>query len=114
MRYDYKFRAGGYSSFFPSAVKWLLISNIAIFVISFFTARFEVGQIFNLLALSPELVLKHFAIWQLVTYMFLHAGILHMGRDHREIVGIEGNQFELFGRPHPKTLKKYYFILRVS
>src|SRR3984893_7253959 len=78
MRYDYKFRAGGYAYFFPRAVKWLLISNIAIFVISFFTARFEVGQIFNLLALSPELVLKHFAIWQLVTYMFLHGSFGHI------------------------------------
>src|SRR5256885_2232849 len=78
MRYDYKFRAGGYSSFFPRGVKWLLISNIAIFVISFLTARFELSQIFNLLALSPELVLRHFAIWQLFTYMFLHGTIGHI------------------------------------
>jgi membrane associated rhomboid family serine protease len=78
MRYDYKFRAGGYSHFFPRAVKWLLISNIAIFVIYFFTARTELGQIFNLLALSPELVLRHFAIWQLVTYMFLHGSFGHI------------------------------------
>src|ERR1700693_1079425 len=78
MRYDYKFRAGGYSYFFPRAVKWLLISNIAIFVIYFFAARTELGQIFQLLALSPELVLGHFAIWQLVTYMFLHGTFGHI------------------------------------
>ena len=34
----------------------------------------------------------------------LHAGVLHMRRDHREIVGIERDQFELFRRRHPKTL----------
>ena len=78
MRYDYRFRAGGYSSFFPRGVKWLLISNIAIFVVYFLAGHTELGQIFNLLALSPELVLRHFAIWQLFTYMFLHGSIGHI------------------------------------
>src|SRR5438445_473325 len=37
MRNDYRFRATGYSwaGYFPLAVKWLLISNTAIFVMSF-------------------------------------------------------------------------------
>src|SRR5437016_1498701 len=78
MRTDYRFRAGNYSHFFPNGVKWLLISNIAIFVLFFFTAQTELGQVFQLLALSPRLVLEHFAIWQLVTYMFLHGGFGHI------------------------------------
>ena len=78
MRTDYRFRAGNYSHFFPNGVKWLLISNIAIFVLFFFTAQTQLGQVFQLLALSPRLVLEHFAIWQLVTYMFLHGGFGHI------------------------------------
>ena len=36
----------------------------------------------------------------------LHAGVLHMRRDHGEIVGIERNQFELFRHaPFEETLK---------
>jgi len=77
MRNDYRFRSTGYSwsSYFPLGVKWLLISNTAIWLLYFFAARIESGEIFsllNLLALSPRAVLGHFAIWQPVTYMFLH------------------------------------------
>jgi membrane associated rhomboid family serine protease len=73
MRSDYRFRTSySYSSFFPVGVKWLLISNIAIYLLYFFAVRTEAGQYFLLFALSPRAVLGHFAIWQLVTYMFLH------------------------------------------
>jgi len=71
MRYDYRFRTGGYSYFFPKAVKWLLISNTAIWLLTFFAVR--AGSMgFYIFALSPIAVLRHFAIWQLFTYMFLH------------------------------------------
>src|SRR5437867_2354227 len=73
MRYNSRYRTSfHYSSFFPTGVKWLLITNIAIFVLYFFTWRTDAGQIFRLFALSPGAVVGHFAIWQLVTYMFLH------------------------------------------
>jgi len=77
MPHNYRSRSTGYSwsNYFPSAVKWLLISNTAIFVFCFL---FPSRIIFQWFALSPELVLKQFAIWQLVTYMFLHGGIGHI------------------------------------
>jgi rhomboid family protein len=77
---DYRFRSTGYSwsNYFPPGVKWLLISNVAIFVLYFFTGRTELGQIFELFALSPRRVLGQFAVWQLFTYMFLHGGIGHI------------------------------------
>jgi membrane associated rhomboid family serine protease len=79
MRYDTRYRTSySYSSFFPVGVKWLLISNIAIFVVSFLAGGTELQRVFLLLALSPLLVVQHFAIWQLVTYMFLHGGIGHI------------------------------------
>ena len=74
MRYNTRFRSSGfsYSSFFPNGVKWLLISNTAMFLLYFFAERSNGGQFFRLLALSPRAVVQHFAIWQLFTYMFLH------------------------------------------
>lgn len=70
----YRFRATGYrwSNFFPFAVKWLLISNVAIWLLYFVAIRADAGGFFRLLALSPRAVLGHFAVWQFVTYMFLH------------------------------------------
>ena len=77
MRNDYRFRATGYSwsAYFPLGVKWLLISNTAIFVLCFL---FPSRSVFQWFSLSPEMVLKQFAVWQLVTYMFLHGGIGHI------------------------------------
>jgi len=73
MRYNSRYRTSyPYSSFFPTGVKWLLITNIALFVLYFFTWRTEAGQIFRLFALSPGAVIGNFAVWQLFTYMFLH------------------------------------------
>src|SRR5437879_9321472 len=74
---DYRFRATGYSwsAYFPLAVKWLLISNTAIFILCFL---FPSRSVFLWFSLSPEMVLKQFAVWQLVTYMFLHGGIGHI------------------------------------
>ena len=73
MRYGSRYRTSfSYSSFFPAGVKWLLISNTAIWLIYFFAVRTESGQLFSHLALSPRAVLEHFELWQLVTYLFLH------------------------------------------
>ena len=64
------------SNRFPVGLKWLLIANIGIFVISYILARVAfVGQVLSTLALTPAEVVHHLAIWQLVTYMFLHGGI---------------------------------------
>jgi len=74
MRYDSRYRTRfSYSSFFPVGVKWLLISNIVIWLIYFFAARTEMREYVQVyLSLSPRGVLGHFFIWQLVTYLFLH------------------------------------------
>jgi membrane associated rhomboid family serine protease len=38
----------------------------------------RLNELFALLALTPQLVVFHFAIWQLFTYLFLHGGIGHL------------------------------------
>src|SRR4051812_31022600 len=57
---------------FPEAVKWLLISNIALFVLYFFSVVAGLGRLWEPFALSPYDVLHRFQVWQLVTYLFLH------------------------------------------
>ncbi len=82
MRYDTRARFAGssFSSYLPAGVKWLLISNVAIFLIYFFASLAGAGSFFNLFALVPRAVVGHFAIWQLFTYLFLHspAGFSHI------------------------------------
>ena len=55
------------------AVKAIIWTNIAFFVLSL-----VYGRITDYLGLVPESVLERFWIWQLGTYMFLHAGPFHI------------------------------------
>ncbi len=63
---------------FPTGVKWLLISNVVIFVLQVFTYTTRAGDLFRELALIPSQVSGQLALWQLVTYMFLHGSITHI------------------------------------
>jgi membrane associated rhomboid family serine protease len=56
------------------AVKWLLGINIAVFLVQ--VALVEPEQVFAALGLSPENFTT--AWWTIVTYMFVHAGALHL------------------------------------
>lgn len=58
----------------PKAIKWLLISNIAVYVIQVFAGR---GFIYTF-GLVPYRVIKNFWFWQVFTYMFLHGGLFHL------------------------------------
>ena len=75
MRYDTRY--SNRSSFslpgFPTGVKWLIIANVAIYVLDFFLSLIMREPVFRFLNLHPRAVVTQFAIWQLVTYMFLHS-----------------------------------------
>lgn len=77
MRYNTRYRSFNDSSFLPTGVKWLLISNVVIFLL-YYIGPEAVKENALMFSLVPEAVLKHFAIWQLATYMFLHGGIEHI------------------------------------
>ena len=72
---------GGFK-FFPPVIKTLLISNVAIyFLLGFFGLfRYEgmpLSALFSyFLPLYP--IEAGFGIWQLITYMFLHGGVMHL------------------------------------
>jgi membrane associated rhomboid family serine protease len=75
-RYPYS-RSSWFYSYFTPGVKWLLISNTAVFVLTRLAGaafRMHLG----ILALAPRTVVFDFTIWQLVTYLFLHGGIWHL------------------------------------
>lgn len=74
MAYRIKARGSGfsYSGFFSTGVKWLLVSNITLFVIYYFSVIGGYAWLFHPFGLIPQDVVYHFAIWQFVSYMFLH------------------------------------------
>jgi membrane associated rhomboid family serine protease len=63
------------SNRFPVGLRWLLIANIGISVLDFVLHASRADQFLQSLALVPADVVQRFAIWQIVTYMFLHTGI---------------------------------------
>lgn len=74
MRYDTRFRRTSslFNWSFPPGVKWLVITNVAVYLIYFFGSMINGAPIFENLILMPSAVI-HGAIWQLVTYLFLHS-----------------------------------------
>ncbi len=69
---------GSAQFFFPVAVKWLLISNSAIFVVFYLATSFGFGYLFSPFKLVPAMVVQVFAVWQLITYLFLHLNFQHI------------------------------------
>jgi membrane associated rhomboid family serine protease len=67
-----------YTPGFPPGVKWLLLSNVGIFILTFFAERAQLASPIRLLELIPVAVVKYFFIWQLATYLFLHGGFGHI------------------------------------
>jgi membrane associated rhomboid family serine protease len=66
-----------FHDYFPPGVKWLLIVNTAIFILTYLApASFQ--QDIMILSLAPVAVVFHLAVWELFTYMFLHANLTHI------------------------------------
>ena len=60
---------------FKGAVKTLIIINLILFIFPLIAPGFNWVLLFGLI---PGFVFKRFMFWQLFTYMFLHAGIIHL------------------------------------
>lgn len=65
------------SNRFPAGLKWLLIANVALFVVPVFFRR-AVAPLVTPLVLVPMEVVRDLHVWQLFTYMFFHTGIGHV------------------------------------
>ncbi len=55
------------------AIKLLIIANVVLFLVTMVAPG-----IVLLLGMGPSAVLERLAVWQLVTYMFLHGGVGHI------------------------------------
>jgi membrane associated rhomboid family serine protease len=98
--------------YLPTGVKWLLIINTGIFVLQFIGGQ-AVRGLLSLLELVPMLVVYRFPwfVYQLFTYMFLHAGIWHLIFNMLALW--------MFGTPLEQTwgtrrFLKYYFICGIG
>lgn len=68
---------GSYAAgYFPPGVKWLLILNTVIFILTDLFVPKDFTSAW--LALSAQMVLKGGFVWQLFTYLFIHGGIWHL------------------------------------
>ena len=77
--YGYRFDLSGY---FPRAIKTLAIACVSVFLLQEFSQLIfhDAGRDFWLrwFGLVPFAVVHGFRIWQPFSYLFLHAGILHI------------------------------------
>ncbi len=62
----------------PPAVKTLLTVTVSLFALQWVFSITGGPNLVGLFGLTPALVTTHFWLWQLVTYMFLHGGPLHL------------------------------------
>ena len=114
MRYDtrYRSRSSLFYSSFPTGVKWLIVANVAIYLVYFFGSFFRGDEILQSLKLVPRDVL-HGEIWQVVTYMFLHS----LGSPGHILFNMLG--LWMFGAPIEQTwgttrFVQYYFVCGVG
>ena len=81
MRYQYSshgFRQGfsGNPLLLPEGVKILLIINISVFILMELLGQKNI--LFQLFGLVPQSVLQEYKLWQVITYLFLHGGWIHI------------------------------------
>jgi len=93
------------------AVKVLLIACIAGFVLQQTADQFFGGNWLAGLALVPSgFILKH-QLWQLVTYAFLHADVMHLFFNLMMLVFIGGELEAVWGS---RRFLKFYFFCSIS
>lgn len=66
----------------PGVLKTLLIANVGVFVVGLLSdlMRNPIGAyLYGYGALVPDLVWGRWELWRVVTYMFLHGGLMHIG-----------------------------------
>jgi membrane associated rhomboid family serine protease len=88
------------------AVKAIIWANIAFFLVTLFY-----GRIVEFLGLVPESVIERGWIWQLATYLFLHADALHILFNMLGVWMFGTDLERLWGT---RTFAKYYAITGIG
>jgi len=71
-------RVTSYYGGFPEGVKWLIVSNTVVFLIYYLAGRAGQEHLLVLFALSAGAAVRNLFVWQVVTYLFLHGGFMHL------------------------------------
>jgi len=88
-----------------TALKALIGANVALFFVQAFVS------LNTTLGLVPELVIHNLYVWQLATYMFLHAGLLHLLFNMLALWMFGGEMEHVWGTQY---FLKFYFICGVG
>jgi membrane associated rhomboid family serine protease len=89
------------------AVKYLLLSNVGLF----FLQLAAEDVIVKWFALTPYEIVSDFAVWQLVSYMFLHGGIGHILMNMLVLWMIGGELERYWGT---REFLRFYFICGIG
>lgn len=119
-RYSYSRGAGFRST--PPGVLWLILVNVAAFLVHYLLApaflqpvgyppALTVSIVVELFGFTPALALGRFWLWQFVTYMFLHGGFLHI-LVNMLMLWMFGSDLERLWGLRP--FLRYYFITGIG
>lgn len=101
---------GQQSGVFPPVIKWLLIINVAAFL-GPQVLNFNLDFLFRTFGLVPAYVFGKFYVWQLFTYLFLHATTWHLLMN-MFILWMFGSELErTWGS---REFLKFYFVAGVG
>ena len=112
MRYSqYSYRRSSLFRYVPTGVRWLLISNTLVYIVSYLGGNALRNHLVGYFALSAVMVVRGHLLWQLFTYMFLHGGIWHLIFNMLTLW--------MFGSPlesdwGTRRFLKYYFLCGVA
>ncbi len=107
MRYSYQRVPISFGGPTTRAVRVLLILNVAVFFCQAIARHVFAVAIEPFVGLVPYLVVHKAFVWQLVTYMFLHAGLLHLGFNLLAIWMFGCDLERVWGT---RFFVKYYFV----
>lgn len=93
-------------------VKWLVITCFAAFVIQKGGDLFLGTHLKEVFALTPDLAIKNFEIWQLFTYSFLHDDPMHLFLNLMMLAFIGSELEAIWGRT--RFLRFYFFCTGIA
>ncbi len=90
----------------PKTIKVIIYVNVIVYIASFISERFglDLSLIFGA---TPVLIIEKYFLWQLFTYMFVHANIFHLLLNLLMLWMLGTELYYLWGR---NFFIKYYFI----
>lgn len=92
------------------AVKVLLFAQLGIFILQNVVDQFLGGNLLGIFALTPSSFVLHGYLWQIVTYAFFHADVLHILLNLLMLVFIGGELEASWGT---RRFTVYYFFCAI-